>query len=170
MIAWVVELYTCVQWELCKINPREVLGDVTAECLYVDAFEFLNDVSYWPALAIFEAIFEENYITVREEATLVRVPNEVIPCRCNHKNQHVFKPVCVKAYVFDQTNTVQYILEISGVLSCLGPLSGHWNHQQRGSSQLNLCYFPCSWGSCQQRREQICLGVCRLQISLWFIW
>ena len=47
--------------------------------------------------------------------TLVRVPNEFIPCRCNHKIKCVLKMVSVKAYVVDQTETVQYILEISGV-------------------------------------------------------
>ena len=52
---------------------------------------------------------------VGEEATLVRVPNEVIPCRCNHKIKCIFKTVSVKTYMVDQTKTFQYILEISGV-------------------------------------------------------
>ena len=52
---------------------------------------------------------------VREEVTLVKVPVEAIPCRCNHKIKCIFKMVSVKTYMVDQTKTFQYILEISGV-------------------------------------------------------
>ena len=39
---------------------------------------------------------------VGEEVTLVRVPDEVIPCRCNHKIKCVFQMVGIKAYMVDQ--------------------------------------------------------------------
>ena len=46
----------------------------------------MNDASHLPASALFKVIFfKKKYIMIGKEVALVRVSNEVIPCRCYHK-------------------------------------------------------------------------------------